>query len=93
MPILAWTLRMAKTAEKTNINRFLINYQSILYFPVLLFARMSWAHQSWVYNFGGVGQHSVSICIVYYVYIRTYGSIYDYRYIIFTVYSMYMYMY
>ena len=55
---------MAKSAEKTNINRFLINYQSILYFPVLLFARMTWAHQSWVYNFGGVGQHSVSIAYV-----------------------------
>lgn len=59
MPILAWTISMAELGKNSDMGRFLIKYQSIFYFPVLLFARLSWAHQSWVFNFGGVGGHSV----------------------------------
>ena len=59
MPILAWTMSMAKLAENSSTGRFFIKFQPFLYFPVLLFARMSWAHQSWVYVFGGWGQHSI----------------------------------
>jgi len=59
MPILAWTLRMASLAKEDKTGRFLVQWQSVLYFPVLLFARLAWAHQSWVFVFGGFGQHSV----------------------------------
>ena len=59
MPILAWTLRMAEKAKDSKFSRFLINWQSVFYFPVLLFARIAWAHQSWVFVWGGFGQHSV----------------------------------
>ena len=59
MPILAWTLRMAESAQQSKTGRFLIRWQAFFYFPVLLFARLAWAHQSWVFVFGGVGQHSV----------------------------------
>lgn len=59
MPYLAWTLKMAETARDSSVGRFLINYQSVFYFPLLLFARLAWAHQSWVFVFGGAGQHSV----------------------------------
>lgn len=59
MPILAWTLKMAETAQNSKIGRMLISWQAFFYFPVLLFARMAWAHQSWVFVWGGFGQHSV----------------------------------
>mmetsp|Transcript_25830 Transcript_25830/g.35512 ORF Transcript_25830/g.35512 Transcript_25830/m.35512 type:complete len:463 (+) Transcript_25830:102-1490(+) len=59
MPILAWTLKMAETAQNSKIGRLLISWQAFFYFPVLLFARMAWAHQSWVFVWGGFGQHSV----------------------------------
>lgn len=59
MPILAWTLKMAESAEKSKTGQFLIRWQSFFYFPVLLFARLAWAHQSWVFVWGGFGQHSV----------------------------------
>lgn len=59
MPILAWTLRMAESAQNSSTGRFLIRWQAFFYFPVLLFARLAWAHQSWVFVFGGFGQHSV----------------------------------
>lgn len=59
MPILAWTLTMAKSAKDSKWARFLIDWQAVFYFPVLLVARLSWAHQSWVFVFGGAGQHSV----------------------------------
>eukprot|EP01035_Chromulina_nebulosa_P016834 gene16834-22319_t len=59
MPLLAWTIKMAETARGNALGRFLIRYQSYLYFPLLLFARLAWAHQSWVFVFGGLGQHSV----------------------------------
>lgn len=61
MPILAWTLRMAKLAENSPFGRFMIAHQALFYFPVLLLARISWAHQSWVYVFGGYGQHSIKL--------------------------------
>jgi fatty acid desaturase/cytochrome b involved in lipid metabolism len=59
MPILAWSLKMAEVAEKSSVGRFMIKWQSVLYFPVLLFARLAWAYQSWVFVWGGYGQHSV----------------------------------
>jgi len=59
MPILAWTLKMAESAEKSTTGKFLIKWQAVFYFPVLLFARLAWAHQSWVFVWGGFGQHSV----------------------------------
>jgi len=59
MPILAWTLRMAKGGKDDKWSRFNIRWQALFYFPVLLFARLAWAHQSWVFVWGGVGQHSV----------------------------------
>jgi len=59
MPILAWTLKMAETAQNSKIGRTLISWQAFFYFPVLLFARLAWAHQSWVFVWGGFGQHSV----------------------------------
>jgi len=59
MPLLAWTLKMAETAKNSKTGRFLINWQSLFYFPILLFARLAWAHQSWVFVWGGFGQHSV----------------------------------
>jgi fatty acid desaturase len=59
MPFLAWTLKMAERARDSDMGRFMIRYQAILYFPLLLFARLSWAHQSWVFVWGGWGQHSV----------------------------------
>lgn len=59
MPILAWTLRMAESAQNSKTGRFLIRWQAFFYFPALLFARIAWAHQSWVFVFGGYGQHSV----------------------------------
>jgi len=60
MPMLAWSLKMAESAKKSDFGRFMIKYQAFLYFPLLLFARMSWAHQSWVFCFGGWGSHSVA---------------------------------
>lgn len=60
MPILAWTLKMAESAEKSAFGRFMISYQAIFYFPVLLLARLSWAYQSWVFVWGGWGQKSVA---------------------------------
>lgn len=59
LPILAWSLKMAEQAKESPNARFLIKWQSVLYFPVLLFARLAWAHQSWVFVFGGWGAHSV----------------------------------
>ena len=59
MPILAWTIRMARSAKNSSTGQFLIRWQAYFYFPVLLFARLAWAHQSWVFVFGGIGAHSV----------------------------------
>lgn len=61
MPLLAWTVRMAKAASdpQNAFGRFMVKYQAALYFPILLFARLAWAHQSWVFVWGGAGQHSV----------------------------------
>ncbi|CAM9672027.1 unnamed protein product [Chrysoparadoxa australica] len=49
MPVLAWSLKMASQAEKSN--RFFIENQAILYFPILLIARVSWLLQSYSYAF------------------------------------------
>lgn len=51
---------MAESAKSSAKGRFLIQWQSVLYFPVLLFARLAWAHQSWVFAWGGWGQHSTA---------------------------------
>lgn len=59
MPLLAWTLKMAESAQDSKTGRFMISWQAFFYFPVLLFARLAWAHQSWVFVFGGFGAHSV----------------------------------
>lgn len=61
MPLLAWTINMAKQATDPSMKwgRFLVKWQAVFYFPVLLFARLAWAHQSWVFVWGGAGQHSV----------------------------------
>lgn len=64
MPILAWTLKMAETAQNSKIGRMLISWQAFFYFPVLLFARLAWAHQSWVFVWGGFGQHSVQAAAI-----------------------------
>lgn len=61
MPFLAWTLKMAETGRDSPLARFMVSWQTIIYFPILLFARLSWAHQSWVFVFGGWGQHSVQL--------------------------------
>lgn len=53
MPLLAWSLKMAETAKNSDMGRFFINYQAILYFPMLMFARLAWAHQSYLFVFGG----------------------------------------
>jgi fatty acid desaturase/predicted heme/steroid binding protein len=57
MPVLAWSLKMAKTAEISPVGQFLVKNQSILYFPILLVARISWLLQSFTYCFdvgGGI---------------------------------------
>jgi len=59
MPFLAWTLKMAESAQGNSFGNFMITWQAFFYFPLLLLARLSWAHQSWVFVFGGYGQHSV----------------------------------
>jgi acyl-lipid Delta6-acetylenase / acyl-lipid (9-3)-desaturase len=64
MPILAWSLKMAESAQKSAFGRFMIKWQSFFYFPVLLFARLAWAHQSWVFVFGGMGQWSVKNAVL-----------------------------
>lgn len=55
MPILAWSLKMAEQAKDNKFGRFMINFQSIFYFPILFLARLTWIHQSWVFVFGGTG--------------------------------------
>lgn len=52
MPILAWSLHMAKQAEHSEWGRFFIRWQAVLYFPVLLVARLSWCQQSWDFVWG-----------------------------------------
>jgi fatty acid desaturase/predicted heme/steroid binding protein len=52
MPILAWSNTMAALGSDNPTARFMIKYQSYLYFPILLIARLSWAYQSWVCQFG-----------------------------------------
>eukprot|EP01032_Pedospumella_encystans_P011721 gene11721-13611_t len=59
MPFLAWTLKMAESAQGSKFGQHMIHWQAFLYFPLLLLARLAWAHQSWVFVFGGYGQHSV----------------------------------
>ncbi|KAJ1428902.1 fatty acid desaturase [Ochromonadaceae sp. CCMP2298] len=60
MPLLAWTIKMAETSRASPSGRFMIQWQSFLYFPLLLFARLAWAHQGWVFTWGGWGQHSTA---------------------------------
>ncbi|KAF0720399.1 Aste57867_329 [Aphanomyces stellatus] len=55
MPILAWSLKMAKTVESGTWGVFFIKNQALLYFPILLLARVSWVHQSFRYAFYNVG--------------------------------------
>eukprot|EP00286_Rhodomonas_abbreviata_P001728 CAMPEP_0181290478 /NCGR_PEP_ID=MMETSP1101-20121128/1435_1 /TAXON_ID=46948 /ORGANISM="Rhodomonas abbreviata, Strain Caron Lab Isolate" /LENGTH=305 /DNA_ID=CAMNT_0023394765 /DNA_START=68 /DNA_END=982 /DNA_ORIENTATION=- len=60
MPILAWSLKMAESAQNSEWGRFMIKWQSVFYFPALLLARLSWSHQGWVFVWGGWGQHSTA---------------------------------
>lgn len=53
MPLLAWSLQMAKGAKDTAMARFFVKYQAIMYFPLLIFARLAWAQQSYLFVFGG----------------------------------------
>lgn len=46
MPLLAWSLTMARKAEKSPTARFFVRNQAFLYFPILLVARISWVLQS-----------------------------------------------
>lgn len=53
MPLLAWSVRMAKKAfsEDSAVAKTCIKYQSLLYFPILFVARLSWAQQSLAFAF------------------------------------------
>mmetsp|Transcript_47049 Transcript_47049/g.112801 ORF Transcript_47049/g.112801 Transcript_47049/m.112801 type:complete len:465 (-) Transcript_47049:64-1458(-) len=53
MPLLAWSLEMARKITHTDskVGRFFLKNQAILYFPILLVARMSWALQSFTFVF------------------------------------------
>lgn len=53
MPLLAWSKKMAETANDSNLSRTMISWQAWTYFPILLGARITWAHQSWNFCFGG----------------------------------------
>ncbi|RHX99745.1 hypothetical protein DYB25_007319 [Aphanomyces astaci] len=55
MPVLAWSLKMAKEVEKGSWGPFFIKHQAALYFPILLFARVSWVFQSYLYAFRSIG--------------------------------------
>jgi len=53
MPLLAWSLEMARKATRTDsaVGRFFLKHQAFLYFPILLVARMSWLLQSFTFVF------------------------------------------
>nr|CCA19127.1 delta6 fatty acid desaturase putative [Albugo laibachii Nc14] len=53
MPLIAWSLHMARKAHASSIGAFLVQYQAFFYFPLLLFARVSWLLQSLLYVFRG----------------------------------------
>lgn len=53
MPVLAWSIKTARSAMKSDsaLGRFFMRHQSVLYFPILLVARMSWLMQSFTFVF------------------------------------------
>lgn len=51
MPLLAWSLTMAKKAQDSSSGRFFVRYQAFFYFPILLIARISWLMQSFLFVF------------------------------------------
>jgi len=54
MPLLAWSMTMAKYAEESKLGRFMVTWQSVLYFPILCVARVSWLTQSFLHVFDGL---------------------------------------
>jgi len=51
MPLLAWSLTMAKKAQNSRMGRFFIRHQAVLYFPILFVARIIWLLQSFFFIF------------------------------------------
>ncbi|CAM9417760.1 unnamed protein product [Choristocarpus tenellus] len=51
VPLLSWSLRMAKIANKSSTGRFMLAHQAVMYFPILLVARISWILQSFLFVF------------------------------------------
>lgn len=51
MPLLAWSMTMAKHAENSKVGTWMIKHQAIMYFPILTVARISWVLQSFFHVF------------------------------------------
>lgn len=52
MPLLAWSLNMARKASECGaVGRFFVKHQAFLYFPILFVARLSWLMQSFQFVF------------------------------------------
>lgn len=54
MPLLAWSLRMARRAQDSTtpgVHAWFVKHQSVLYFPILFLARLSWVYQSFGHVF------------------------------------------
>lgn len=59
MPVLAWSLKQAKSFRELNPDgtdsafvKFMITWQAFFYFPILLLARISWLNESFKTSFG-----------------------------------------
>nr|AAU11444.1 fatty acid desaturase [Glossomastix chrysoplasta]AAU11445.1 fatty acid desaturase [Glossomastix chrysoplasta] len=50
MPLLAWSLRMAKNADNA-LSRWFVSHQAFCYFPILGLARLSWLEGSFSFVF------------------------------------------
>eukprot|EP00968_Pinguiococcus_pyrenoidosus_P016505 scaffold1596_cov302-Pinguiococcus_pyrenoidosus.AAC.74 len=50
MPLLAWSLRMAKSAD-SKLSQWFMKHQAICYFPILGLARLSWLEGSFSFVF------------------------------------------
>lgn len=51
MPLLAWSMTMARHAESSKFGAWMIKNQAVTYFPILTVARISWVLQSFFHVF------------------------------------------
>ena len=51
MPLLAWSMKMARKAEATWLGQYMVTNQATFYFPILLVARIKWLLDSFLFNF------------------------------------------